>query len=99
MQDKLDLLKEKEQEDQKEKIRQAITEYRNVEGQIFQDLKQESDERMKEILDDINKEIQDYAKKKSFDIIINKSAILYGGDDIDVTKDVLNSLNSNYKKK
>ncbi|MCM8824215.1 MAG: hypothetical protein NC822_06040, partial [Candidatus Omnitrophica bacterium] len=44
MQEKVGLLKEKEQEAQREKIREAIAEYKNIESKILNELKKESDE-------------------------------------------------------
>jgi outer membrane protein len=99
MQDSLGLLKEQEKVEQAQKIEKAVAEYRNSESKIFNELKQESDERMKEILDDINKAIENHARKKGFDLILNKSGILYGIDAIDVTDAVLKDLNGSYKKK
>ncbi len=99
MQDKLELLKDKEKEQQKEKIKKAVNEYRDLEAQIYSDLKKESDEKMKEIIDDINNAISNYAKSKGFDLILNKSAILYGKEGIDVTESVLKKLNEGYKAK
>jgi len=99
MQDKLDLLKSKEKEQQKEKIKKAITEYRSIESRIYADLKKESDAKMKEIISDINVAVKNYAVNNNFDLIINKSAILYGKDGIDVTNSVLNKIEEEYKKK
>ena len=39
-----------------------------------------------------------YNKDKKFDIILNKGAILYGGEQFDITQDVINGLNKRYKK-
>ncbi|OPX30495.1 MAG: hypothetical protein B1H08_01515 [Candidatus Omnitrophica bacterium 4484_171] len=99
MQDKLDLLKSKEKEEQKAKIKKAITEYRNIESKIYTDLKKESDAKMKEIISDINDAVKNYAIKNDFDLIINKSATVYGKDEMDITNNVLNKLNGEYKKK
>ena len=99
MQDKLELLKDREKEQQKEKIRKAVNKYRDLEAQKYSDLKKESNEKMKEIIKDINKAISNYAKSSGFDLILNKSAILYGKDGIDVTDSVLKKLNEGYKVK
>ena len=99
MQDKLPLLKNKEKEEQKAKIKKAIEEYRNIESSIYASLKKESDAKMKEIVDDIKNAIKDYAVNSGFDLIINKSAIIYGKDGMDITNGVLNKINSEYSKK
>jgi len=93
MQDKLALLSEKEQAKERDSIREAITKYRELENKIFTELKAESDEKMKEVLEDINKAIEKYAKAKKFDLILNRGAVIYGNDKIDVTADVSKILN------
>ena len=98
MQDKLDLLKGKEKQEQKTKIKKAITEYRNIESKIYAELKKESDTKMKEIIDSIKDAVKNYAIDNGFDLIINKSAILYGKDGIDITGSILEKLNKEYKK-
>jgi len=98
MQDKLSLLKEKEQEKQKEKIRDAYVEYRNIENQILTDMKKESDTKINEILSDINKTIKNYGQKNGFDLILNKGAVVYGEEGIEITDAVLKILNKEYKK-
>ncbi len=93
MQDKLALLSEKEQAKEREKIREAITTYRELENKIFTELKAESDGKMKEVLEDINKTIEKYAKDKKYDLILNRGAVIYGSDKIDVTEAVSKILN------
>lgn len=98
MQDKLELLKDKEQEKEREKITKAAGEYRELERQFILDLKKERDEKMKEIINDINRVIEDYGSQKGFDLIINKGAILYGRKGIDLTETILKIVNQKYKK-
>lgn len=98
MQDKLELLKDKEKEGAREKLTKATGEYRKLERQFILDLKRERDEKMKEIIDDINKVIEDYGRKEGFDLIINKGAILYGREGIDLTETILKIVNQKYKK-
>ncbi len=98
MQDKLDLLKGKEQDKQREKINQAIVEYRKLESQIVSELKKESDARMKEIFNDVNNTISKFAKQNGFSVIINKNALLYGAPSMDVTEKIVDILNKEYKK-
>ncbi|MCM8773550.1 MAG: OmpH family outer membrane protein [Candidatus Omnitrophica bacterium] len=98
MQEKVGLLKEKEQEAQREKIREAIAEYKNIESKILSELKKESDERMKEIVEDIEKVIKSYGDKNGFDLIVNKSVVLHSKSEMDITGEIINLLNKEYKK-
>ena len=98
MQDKLSLLKETEQDKERDKITQAATEYRDLEREALLDLKKKRDDKMKEIVEDINKVIEVYAQKSEFDLILNKSAVLYGEGGADVTDQILKIVNAKYKK-
>jgi Skp family chaperone for outer membrane proteins len=49
---------------------------------------------MKEIIQDIDKTISDYARKNNFDIILHGSAILYGDKGMDVTAEILKAVNA-----
>lgn len=97
MQEKLDLLKEKEQDKQKEKIQTAIAEYQQAERQIVSELQEESNAKMKEIIDDMDTAVKEHATKNGIDLIVNKNALLYAKDSLDVTTPILNSLNATYK--
>ena len=97
MQNKLSLLKDQEQQKQREKITEAINDYRETERKIYLDLKKERDEKMKEIIEDINKIIRNYAEENGFDVIVNENAILYGSKNMDITEDILKLVNKKYR--
>jgi len=99
LQGKLDLLKEGEKVKEEERLSKEIKEYRDLEREALTDIKKERDEKMKDIVEDIDKIIKDYAKKNGFDIIINSSAVLYGVKAMDVTDEILKISNKKYKKK
>lgn len=98
MQDKLSLLKEGKQTEKKEEINKAIEEYKELERKIFLELKQDKETKMKEIVEDMNSVINDYAKKNKFDLIVNKNSVLYGQDNLDITAVILDLMNKKYKK-
>ncbi|UCD15035.1 MAG: OmpH family outer membrane protein [Candidatus Omnitrophota bacterium] len=98
MQSKLNLLKPEEQEKKQKEVAEAIEDYRNLEREIYIDIKKDRDEKMKEILEDINLVVKDYAKKNKFDLIINENAVLYGTKVMDITSDILKIMNERYKK-
>lgn len=97
MQNKLSLLKDSEQEKQREKIEDAIRDFKREERKIFIDLKKERDEKMKEIVTDITETIEEYAGQNNFDMVVNKNAILYGSNSMDITKTILDIVNKKYK--
>ena len=96
--DKLSLLKEGEKAKEEEKMRKEADEYQELQRKIFIDIKKERDEKMQEIIEDINKIVEDYAKKNKFDIVINENAILYGNKVMDITDEILKISNQQYKK-
>jgi len=99
MQQKLSVLKESQKKAEEEKIRKEVQAYQELNREAFVDIKRERDEKMKEIIDDINAVIKEYAKKNGFDLVINQSSILYGDTGMDVTSEILKISNQKYKKK
>jgi len=99
LQNKLSLLKEKERSSEEEKMKKEITEYRETERKALIDIKKERDEKMKEIIEDINKVVEDYAKKNKFDLVVNESSVLYGDKTMDITSDIMKLANKQYKSK
>jgi outer membrane protein len=93
IQKKIDVLKDKEQDKEKEKLAAAVKDYRQMEQESFASLKKERDEKMKEIIDDIDKIIKDYAAKNGYDFILNENTILYGEKSLSLTADILKIVN------
>lgn len=98
IQSKLSLLKDKEKDKEQQKLDTLVKDFRQVVGQARVDLKKERDDKMKEIVEDIEKAIKEYAKKHNYDFIIHGSAILYADKAADVTGDILKVVNDAYKK-
>ncbi len=99
LQNKMSLLKENKKAKEEEKLKKEIQEYREVEREAFTDIKKERDEKMKNIVEDIDKIIEDYAKKNDFDLVVNSNAILYGAKTMDITSQILKISNKKYKEK
>ncbi|MFA6281224.1 MAG: OmpH family outer membrane protein [Candidatus Omnitrophota bacterium] len=98
MNSKLSVLKDKEKEKEQQKLESAEKDFQQLRRQSLLDLKKERDEKMKEIIDDIEKTIKDYAKKNNYDLILHGSAVLYGDKGIDITDAVLKIVNVSVKK-
>lgn len=99
IQNKLSLLKEAEKKKEEEKLREEIIGYRELEKEALINVKQERDGKMKEIVEDINKIVKEYAKNKGYDLVINENVVLYGDKIMDMTEDILKISNQKYKKK
>lgn len=99
MQNKQNLLKDEEKEKAKEQMMSALKGYKELEWQIFTDLKKERDEKRKELIEDITTVIEEYAKNNGFDLILYENAILYGQKTMDITSGIATLVNQRYKKK
>ena len=98
LQGKLSLLKEDERAKEEEKLNKEVKEYRDLERGAFADIRKERDDKMKDIVEDIDVIVKDYAKKNGFDLVVNSNAVLYGAKAMDVTDEILNISNKKYKK-
>lgn len=100
MQAKLEALKEDERNKQQAEIDKRIAELRDYDRQKKTDLTKERDEKIREILLEIEKTVSDYAKKENYALIVNYNALIYGDNaTYDVTDKVLGILNASYPKK
>ena len=98
LQNKLSLLNESEQTKEVAKLENAVRDYRETERSAFVDLRKQRDEKMKEIIEDIDVVVKDYAKKNKFDLVINENAVLYGINAFDITAQILKEVNSRYRR-
>lgn len=97
LQGKMALLKD----DEKEKVQKDLDAMRNDLASFDQaqqtDLKKQRDDKIREILLEIEKVTSDYAKKEKYDIIFNDRVLVYGAEGMDVSSQVLEILNAGYK--
>jgi Skp family chaperone for outer membrane proteins len=97
MRDKMGLLKDKEQADMKDKITKALNDYRDLEEKATSELQKDSETKMKEVIDDVEKAIKAYATANGYDLVLDKGVVLYGGEGNDITDAITKSLNDKYK--
>lgn len=72
----------------------ALQEFAN---KVKSDLVKEEQEQTQRIIKVIYKVIEDIAVKEGISIVIDKSVVLYGVDEIDLTQKVINTLNKDSK--
>lgn len=96
-QGKLGLLKEEEKGKVEEEIEKLKTDLMEYDRQKKTDLTKERNEKIREILLEIEKIVSDYAEKQSFSIILNDKVLIYGNQTMNVTEDILKNLNKNEK--
>ncbi len=98
-QGKLALLKEEEKakvQEQMEKDRQALLEF---DRQQQTDLRKQRDEKIREILAEIEKITKQVADQEQYTYILNDRVLVYGTPDTNLTDKVLKILNDSYPKK
>ena len=96
-QSKLALLKEDEKKKMQEDIdkqKQALLDFSRAKGT---DLTKKRDEKVREILLEIEKVVSDYSKKEGYTLVLNDRVMIYGDQQMNITDTVVKLLNDNYK--
>lgn len=93
-QGKLALLKEEEKLKIEQEIETMKAELLEYDRQQKTDLTKDRNEKIREILLEIEKIVSDYAEKNGYTIILNDRVLIYGNPTMDLTEDVLKNLNT-----
>ncbi|MFC1658466.1 OmpH family outer membrane protein [Candidatus Omnitrophota bacterium] len=93
LQEKLSLLSEEERESRKSELEDQISKLQAFDRDQTQDLRKQRDDKVQEIFKDINKAIENYAKKQGFTLILDKRALVYESKSLDITAEILKILN------
>jgi len=96
MQGKLDLLKEDEKAKERDKIENMAIDLQRDARKVAEDLQKERADKMKSLVADVDKIIAAYAKKNGYDLIVNKTAVLYADNSMDITGDITGIANKQY---
>lgn len=97
LRDELELLSEKGKQDKQVIIDEKVKKLQEFDRVTRNELKKERDDMVTDILKEIDKVVQDYGKKQNYDMILNDKVIVYKTDALDVTQDILKTLNEQYK--
>jgi len=98
-QGKLALLNEDKKaalEEEIEKMKADLLEY---DRQQKTSLTKERNEKIREILLEIEHEVSNYAEKEGYDLILNDRVLIYGNPTKDLTNEIIKRLNANEPKK
>jgi len=96
-QDKMNLLSDKEKEAKKSDLEAKIKSLQEFDRQKQGDLRKEQDERMKELLKDINDAIKQYASKEGYTMVFNDRVLVYQDKALDITDKIVDIVNANGK--
>lgn len=97
-QDKMNLLSDKEKEAKKVELETKIKALQDFDRQKQTDLRKEQDERMKEILKDIEGAVSQYAEKEGYTLVFNDRVLIYQTKNLGITDKIIEILNKGYKK-
>ncbi|MCM8795135.1 MAG: OmpH family outer membrane protein [Candidatus Omnitrophica bacterium] len=98
LQDKMNLLSDKEKEKKKEELEEKIKALQEYDRQKTTDLRKEQDEKMKEILKDIEEAVRKYAEQEGYSLVFNDRVLVYQSKSLDITDKIIDILNKQYKK-
>lgn len=95
LQDKMNLLADKEKEAKKKDLEEKIKGLQEFDKTKMTDLRKDQEERMKELIKDINDAVKQYANKEGFTMVYNDKVFAYVDKSYDVTDKVIAILNAN----
>ncbi len=96
-QEKMNVLSDKEKEAKKGDLEKDIKSLQEFDRQKQTDLRKEQDEKMKEILKDIEDAVKQYAQKEGYTMVFNDRVLVYQDKQYEITDQVMAILNKNVK--
>ncbi|MDD5347472.1 MAG: OmpH family outer membrane protein [Candidatus Omnitrophica bacterium] len=94
-QDKMNLLSDKEKDAKKSDLENKIKNLQEFDRSKQGDLRKEQDEKMKELLKDINDAIKQYSTKEGYSFVFNDRVLVYQDKAFDITDKVVEIVNKN----
>ncbi|HBR14885.1 MAG TPA: hypothetical protein DD723_04990 [Candidatus Omnitrophica bacterium] len=98
VQGKVGLLADEEKKKTEEEMEKLKADLLEFDRQKKTDLTKERNEKIREILLEIEKIVSDYAEKEKYSVILNDRVLIFGDPSMNVTEDVLKVLNDKSKK-
>ena len=92
-QDKLSLLNDKEREAKKEELAAKVKAYQDYDRQKQADLRKDQEDRMKEIMGDIQEAVKKYSEKEGYTFVFNDRVLVYQTKSMDITNQIIDILN------
>ncbi len=99
LKDEMVLLSDKGKEEKQPVIDEKIKNLQEFDTELRGELQQERDEKLREIMSEIDKVIQDYGKKHGYTVILGDRMLVYGDESVEITREIIDILNKKYKKK
>ena len=97
-QDKLSLLNDKEREAKGAELAAKAKEFQDDDRTKQEVLRKEQDEKMKEILKDIEEAVKKYSEKEGYTLVFNDRVLVYQTKSMEITSQIIAILNTPGKK-
>ena len=94
LQDKMNVLSDKEKEAKKSDYESKVKAFQDFDRQKQTDLRKEQDEKMKEILKDIEEAVKKYAEKEGYNFVFNDRVLVYQDKSYEITDKIVDILNA-----
>ncbi|MFC1698796.1 OmpH family outer membrane protein [Candidatus Omnitrophota bacterium] len=98
LREKIELLKDKQKEKKQLELDAKVKQLQDFTYQTRTDLRQDRDEKFREIMKEVKGVIDEYGQSRKYNIILDDTLLLYKVDTLDVTEDIVKVLNQRYKK-
>jgi outer membrane protein len=98
MREEIELMNDKAREKKEQDIEAKIKALQDFDQDAKTVLTKERDDMVRDILKEMNDVIQEYGEGQGYSIILNDRVLLYGNKAMDLTDEIIEILNSRYKK-
>jgi len=99
MKSEIELLNDAQKEKKQTQIDEEISKLQDFDRESRAVLRKERDNMVRNILKEIDDVIQDYAVKNNYTMIVNSRILVYAKEQYDITREIINLLNSKYRRK
>lgn len=97
MQDKMNLLNDKEREAKGVELQAKVKAFQEYDNQKQAELKKDQDAKMKEILKDIEETVKKYSEKEGYTLVFNDRVLVYQTKSMEITNQIIEILNKERK--
>ena len=91
------MLNDKEREAKKEDLAAKVKSFQDYDRQKQADLRKDQEDKMKEILGDIQEAVKKYAEKEGYTLVFNDRVLVYQTKSMDITNQIVEILNKGGK--
>lgn len=98
IQKKIEVMREAQAAKEREKLQQVMEEYRELRQKELTGVARKRDEMMREIVEDIDRAITNYAQENGYHFILNGNSVLYAPEASNLTDKILSIVNKEYRR-